>query len=106
MIVEFLLCDESQFERGVTPYTSHPNRYFHKNAQKFISLWRLALHIGAKLYLVNYAKPGTQYENQVLVMKVLDVNQNAPEPMRTINKQFERATFSEWFRALNRRGNH
>ena len=28
VIVEFLLCDEKQFERGITPYTSHPNRYF------------------------------------------------------------------------------
>ena len=70
VIIEYLLSDESQFPRGITPYTSHPNRYFHKNSQKFISLWDIANDLHATLYLVNYSKKGTQYENQVLLMKV------------------------------------
>lgn len=56
IIFEFLLCDEKQM---VNPHTSHPNRYFHKNSQKFISLWNLAQKLNARLYLVNYAKIGT-----------------------------------------------
>jgi len=104
VIVEFLLCDESQFARGVTPFTSHPNRYFRKNAQKFISLWKLARQIGAKLYLVNYAKGGTQFADQVLAMKVVSVNADAKKPVETVDKQFTRAEFSKWFRALNKRG--
>lgn len=104
VIVEYLLCDEAQFSRGITPFTSHPNRYFHKNAQKFISLWQIARDLGAVLYLVNYARRGTEFENQVLVMKVEGVDPAAPQPVRTIEKQFTRQGFSRWFRALNRRG--
>ena len=104
VIVEFLLCDERQFSRGITPYTSHPNRYFHKNAQKFISLWTLAQRLDAKLYLVNYAKKGTRYENEVLLMEVVDVDPHARPPVRTKDTRYTRSEFSEWFRALNRRG--
>jgi hypothetical protein len=31
-------------------------RYFRLNGRKFISLWRLANRLDAKLYLVNYSK--------------------------------------------------
>lgn len=105
VIVEFLLCDEKQFSRGITPYTSHPNRYFHKNAQKFISLWKLAQRLDAKLYLVNYAKKGTKYEDQVLLMEVTNVDESdEKEPVKTNNRKMTREEFSEWFRNLNRRG--
>lgn len=106
VIVEFLLCAEKQFERGVTPYTSHPNRYFQKNAQKFISLWTLAQKLDAKLYLVNYSKRGTKFENQVLLMKVLNVNQHETPPVQTKDEKFTRNSFSKWFRELNSRGSH
>jgi len=96
VIVEFLLCDEKQFSRGITPYTSHPNRYFHKNAQKFISLWKLAQKLGAKLYLVNYAKAGTKYEDQVLLMEVINVDENdEKEPVKTNNRKMTREEFSK-----------
>ena len=104
VIVEFLLCDERQFSRGITPYTSHPNRYFHKNAQKFISLWTLALRLEAKLYLVNYSKKGTRYEDAVLLMQVLTVDPRARPPVRTKDTRYTRKEFSKWFRELNRRG--
>jgi len=105
IIVEFLLCDEKQFSRGITPYTSHPNRYFHKNAQKFISLWKLAKKLEAKLYLVNYAKAGTKYEDQVLLMEVINVNESdEKEPVKTTDRKMTREEFSKWFRDLNSRG--
>jgi len=104
VIVEFLLCDEKQFSRGITPYTSHPNRYFHKNAQKFISLWTLAQRLEAKLYLVNYAKKGTRYENEVLLIQVLGVDSRTRPPVRTKDTRYTRSEFSEWFRELNQRG--
>lgn len=103
-IVEFLLCDESQAARGVTPHTSHPNRYFRKNAQKFISLWRLAQRIGAKLYLVNYAKAGSPHADQVLVRVVKEVDPHAGQPVQTEDHPLTRAEFSRWFRRLNKRG--
>lgn len=104
VIVEFLLCDKRQFQRGITPYTSHPNRYFKKNAQKFISLWELAQELEAKLYLVNYSKRGTKFEKEVLLMEVLNVDQRERRPVQTINQKFTRNGFSKWFRELNLRG--
>jgi hypothetical protein len=56
IIFEFLLCDEKQAERGITPFTSHPWRYWNKNSRKFISLWKAAQKLEARLFLVNYAK--------------------------------------------------
>lgn len=53
IIFEYLLCEERQF---VTPYSSHPKRYWNKNKMKFISLWNVAQDLKAKLFLVNYAK--------------------------------------------------
>jgi hypothetical protein len=105
VIVEFLLCDEKQFSRGITPHTSHPNRYFHRNAQKFISLWELAQHLDAKLYLVNYAKKETKHGDQVLLMEVTSVDENDnEEPVKTIDTKMTREEFSKWFRELNKRG--
>lgn len=48
VIVEFLKCDT------VRPFKSHPNRYWHKNHQKFESLGQLAGDLNGELILVNY----------------------------------------------------
>ena len=96
IIFEYLLCEESQH---VTPYTSHPNRYWHKNAAKFLSLWRAALDFHAHLYLVNYAKRGTRAENEVLLLEVLDLDETGIIKERT--RRFTRGEFAQWFRRLN-----
>lgn len=101
VIIEFLLCDEKQFARGITPFTSHPNKYFHLNSRKFIALWTLAVKLGAKLYLVNYSKKGTQYENEVLLLEVENVNQTQTPPVKSKDAKFTRSEFSEWFRNMN-----
>lgn len=97
LIFEFLLCEEAQV---VTPNTSHPNKYWHKNSRKFISLWKAAKDLNATLYLVNYAKLGTQHENKITAIKVLEL-----DPAKGITqeqkKDFSRAEFSDWFRKLN-----
>lgn len=104
VIVEYLLCDESQFPKGITPFTSHPNRYFNKNAKKFISLWQITKDLNAQLYLVNYSKKGTLFEDQVLVMRVDEINQSQSSPVKTTDRKFTRQEFSAWFRGLNKRG--
>lgn len=111
VIVEFLLCEEWQCERGITPYTSHPNRYFHYarggrgNAQKFISLWKIAQDLKGVLYLVNYAKKGTKYDDEILLMEVVEVNkEDEKTPVITKDTKFTRAEFSNWFRELNNKG--
>lgn len=105
VIVELLLCDEKQFSRGITPYSSHPNRYFHLNSQKFISLWELSQALDAKLYLVNYSKKGTAFEDEVLLMEVIIVDEISSPKVQTRDTQLTRDEFSDWFRELNERGN-
>ena len=105
VILEYLFCHPLQFDRNITPFTSHPNRYFHKNSQKFISLWRLAGKINAKLFLINYTSKNEKYKNEVLVMEVELIDPtNSEYPVKTIDKKMTREEFSTWLRELNSRG--
>jgi hypothetical protein len=97
IIFEFLLCEESQV---VTPRTSHPNKYWHKNSRKFISLWRAAKDLNAILYLVNYAKAGTNHEDEVTAIRVYEVD-DVKGITREEKKDFSRKEFAAWFRKLN-----
>ena len=91
------MCEETQ---SVTPYTSHPNRYWHKNATKFLALWKSKVDFNATLYLVNYAKKGTKAEDEVLLIEVLDIDENG---ITAENKtKYTRERFAEWFRKINR----
>lgn len=84
-LFELLLCDEAQ---SVTPWTSHPNKYFRKNAMKFINLVKVADELKTSLYLINYAKPQTKAEKEILFMKVLSLNvNNSTAPLLTENKK-------------------
>ena len=96
IIFEWLLCEESQ---TVTPFSSHPKRYWNKNKTKFISLWRVARDLNATLYLVNYAKAGTKAADEVLLIKVLDLNDSGIQKEEI--RKFTRADFQTWFRKLN-----
>lgn len=96
IIIEYLLCEE---EQTVTPYTSHPNRYWHKNASKFLSLWRARQDFNATLYLVNYAKKGTKAEDEVLLIEVLDIDENGIKKQHVT--RYSRGRFAEWFKQLN-----
>ena len=104
VIVELLFCDPQQFSRNITPYTSHPNRYFHMNSLKFISLGELAAKIGSELILVNYTSKGTKYEDEVLVMNVEYIDESKSPPVKTVDQKMTRVQFSNWFRDLNMRG--
>lgn len=101
IIMEYLLCEEEQMElHNTTPHTSHPNRYWHKNRRKFLSLWRAALDLRGTLYLVNYAKKGTRYEDQILLIKVKSMSENGIYDDECT--KFTRSGFQDWFRKLNR----
>ena len=89
---------------GITPFTSHPNRYFFKNSMKFISLWKIAQELNGLLYLVNYSKKDTEYEDEVLVMKVLSVDETKKEPVLSENVKMNRLEFSNWLIKLNSQG--
>ena len=97
IIFEFLLCEEEQV---VNPFTSHPKRYWFKNAQKFISLFRVAQDLKATLYLVNYAKPLTKHADKIKVMKVHEVDKEKGITSEEV-RCFTREKFGEWFRKLN-----
>lgn len=96
IIFEYLLCEETQ---TVTPYTSHPNKYWNKNSRKFLALWRAKLDFNAKLYLVNYAKKGTRAEDEVLIIEVLDMDETGIT--KEIRKKYNRHNFADKFRKLN-----
>lgn len=84
-LFELLLCDEAQ---SVTPWTSHPNKYFHKNAMKFVNLVKVADELKTSVYLINYAKPQTKAEKEILFMKVLSLNEQKPtSPLLTEDKK-------------------
>jgi hypothetical protein len=97
IIFEFLLCEEAQV---VTPRTSHPNKYWHKNSRKFISLWRAAQDINAILYLVNYAKVGTAHADEVTAIRVHGIDESKGI-IKEEKKDFTRLEFAAWFRKLN-----
>jgi hypothetical protein len=71
---------------------------------KFISLWKIAQDLNASLYLVNYSKKDTKFENEVLVMKVLNVDKNKKEPVLSENIKMNRLEFSNWLIKLNSQG--
>ena len=104
VIIEYLLCEEVQISKNITPYSSHPNRYFSKNKMKFISLWNFSKKINARLYLVNYAKKGTRFENQVLLMRMINLDLANTQPVKTKNKEMTKEEFSDWLRKLNSKG--
>jgi hypothetical protein len=101
VVFEFLLCEEEQGERGITPYSSHPRRYWYKNKEKFLAIWRIATALKARLLLVNYAKAGTKYSDQVLLIDVLDMNDTGIVKER--QTEFDRRSFGKWFREQNAR---
>lgn len=99
IIFEYLLCEERQFSRNIHPYTSHPSRYWHLNSRKFISLWEVAKDLKATLYLVNYSKKGTRYEDEILLIKVIDLDSNGIK--KEEKEKYTREEFKKWFRQLN-----
>lgn len=97
IIFEFLLTDEKQI---VTPETSHPNKYWHKNSRKFIALWQAASALNATLFLVNYAKLNTKHANVVSVIRVIELDE-VRGIIKENRRNFSRAEFALWFRKLN-----
>ena len=101
VIFEYLLCEEAQSQRNITPFRSHPRRYWHLNSMKFISLWQAAQKLEAKLFLVNYAKKGTKYDDEILLIEVLDMDDTGITNERV--REMTRKEYSDWFRQMNRR---
>ena len=99
IIFEYLLCDEKQFSRGIQPYTSHPRKYWYKNRRKFLGLWNAAKSLNAILYLVNYSKKGTAYENEILLIQVKDMDETGI--IKEDVHKMTRENFKEWFRKIN-----
>jgi len=97
IIFEFLLCEDTQ---TVSPHTSHPKRYWHKNSKKFISLFKVAKDLKAELYLVNYAKKNTTHEKKIKVIKVISLDKFGIKKEQTWDTTKE--AFSKWFKKLNK----
>jgi hypothetical protein len=102
LLFEFLRCNEEQADVGITPHTSHPNKYWNIAYRKFLSQWNLYKSIKGKAhyYLVNYAGKGEKYEHQVKLMKVkkFDINKG----LETSDLFLSRKEFSNWLRKINK----
>lgn len=90
-VLEFLKCDT------VRPNDSHPRRYWHKNKQKFISLWEITQKLEGMLFLVNYEDSREQFK----VIKVLDLNNSGIVQEEIKKWNFD--DFKKWFKSLNDR---
>ena len=90
-ILEFLKCET------VRPNNSHPNRYWFKNNQKFISLWEITKKLDGILYLVNYEDSRDQFK----VIKVLKINETGITD--EISKEWNFSQFKSWFKELNKK---
>lgn len=98
-IIELLQVSKEWQDRGITPYMSHPNKYWHKNKQKFISLWNYTQDAHGMLLCVNYAPTGTKYENMVGILRVLGATDKGYETKLT---KWDREQFSKWYIAYNK----
>ena len=90
-VLEFLKCET------VRPNKSHPNRYWFKNKQKFISLWDITKKLDGVLYLVNYEDSREQFK----VINVIDINSGGISD--EISKEWNFDQFKSWFKGLNRK---
>lgn len=99
IIFELLKCDEKQV---VTPYTSHPKNYWHKDKNKFLALYALkkSLKPKARLFLINYADAGTKAADEVLMIEVLKMNKEGITEEKV--QKLTRREFSSKLRALNK----
>lgn len=98
LIFEYLRCGPEQ--TTVTPWTSHPKYYWHKNKRKFLALWRVAQDLGGTLYLVNYAAKGDPNDDQIRVIRVEEMDEEGIR--KETDWKTDRAQFSAWFRKRNR----
>ena len=79
------------------PNDSHPNRYWFKNQQKFISLWEITDKLDGMLFLVNYEDSREQFK----VIKVLEMTRSRISKEDTRIWSFDE--FKKWFQSLNER---
>ena len=91
VVLEFLKCDT------VRPFDSHPNRYWFKNSQKFISLWNLKQDLDGKLILINYENSREQF----LIIEVLELDDTGIKREKRTKMNYEK--FKEYFINLNKR---
>ncbi len=90
-VLEFLKCET------VRPNKSHPNRYWFKNKQKFISLWDITKKLDGELYLVNYEDSREQFK----IIKVIEINSNGIS--NEVSREWNFDQFKSWFKGLNRK---
>lgn len=89
IVFEFLKCDT------VRPFDSHPNRYWYKNSQKFLSLWRLTSDLEGELVLVNYEDSREQFK----IIEVEDLDKEGIQVETISETNFD--GFQEYYMEIN-----
>ena len=100
---ELLKCDASQI---VTPWTSHPNKYWNLPGRKnkFVALWNMIQDfkkdVNANLILINYADKDTEHEDKIGIIHVYTMDNNGiKDPL--VADQWSFQEFKTWMRNLN-----
>tara|TARA_Y100000389_G_C17012910_1_gene295063 strand:+ start:43 stop:456 length:414 start_codon:yes stop_codon:yes gene_type:complete len=90
-VIEFLKCET------VRPHKSHPNRYWFKNSQKFLSLWKITQKLEGRLFLLNYEETREQF----LLIEVLNLDNLGIK--KEIKKELNFQQIQSWFQDLNKK---
>ena len=57
--------------------------------------------LNADLILINYSKKNTNFEDQILLMEVISIEDKIDNPVSTKNTEMSRNEFSNWLRKIN-----
>ena len=101
VVFEFQKVDEWQTTGDVTPWSSHPTRYWHKCWRKYMALWRAVQKLEADFYIVNYAEPRAKFSNEVRVMQILSLDRSGIK--KWSDWKCTRTQFGEFLRQMNAR---
>lgn len=97
-VIEFLKNENPK----VTPYTSHPCRYWY-NKQKFISLWDMTQKLWGKLVLINYETTAEwKIWDRFWVLDVISLDKSK-EPCWLVTKltELNLEWMKKWWKILN-----
>jgi hypothetical protein len=98
-VFEYQKCEKTQ---TVTPWTSHPNRYWAKCHRKYESLWRITQKLEGVLFVINYAEEGSPHDDKFRVIEVADISAAGIRDRSVTNMTAD--IFSRWFRDMNGKG--
>lgn len=101
ILMEFQKVSEEKIHNGVSPWESHPVRYWDRCWRKYVVLWKAVQRLQADFYIVNYCEPGLPCSNEIRVMQVFSLNRYGIR--KWSDWKTDRKNFSTFLREMNAR---